>query len=70
MAAYNLVNGQSPPTLMGYEGGLEQLIPGGIETGADGSGHYLQTSYRSTCTTTRRFTTPRWRFTSSASRAE
>jgi len=41
LAGYNLVDGQAAPTLMGYEGGIEVIVPTGTETAADGSGHYL-----------------------------
>ena len=42
IAFYNLVGGQSTPTLMTYEGAIEDIIPGGVETGPDGSGYYLR----------------------------
>ena len=40
--SYNLQNGQSAPTLIGYEGSVQTVIPSNVETGADGSGYYLR----------------------------
>ncbi len=40
LAAYNLVGGQAAPVLHGYEGGVQQLVPPGIDTGTLG-GFYL-----------------------------